>query len=118
MRGRFADELQRLSDIVDRTLPGTWLLMNETFAGTDDAEAAEIGADVVRGFARRRVATVLVTHNFDLASRIIAEEPGALSLRAERHESGERSFRLVPAPPLPTAFGRDLYLRMGGWIET
>jgi len=43
----------------------------------------------------------------------------ALFLRAERHDDGRRTFRLVPGAPLPTSFGPDLYERIFGTaVET
>ncbi len=113
--GRFFDELKRLSTIVDQTRPGGWILMNETFSGTNESEAADLGADLIDALGQRKIATFLVTHNFDLAGRLVDQDPGIVSLRAQRLDSGQRTFRLLPAEPLPTSFGRDIYDRIGGW---
>ena len=113
--GRFFDELSRLSEIVEDTLPGGMIMMNETFAGTNEAEAANLGTDVIGALRQRGVSVLLVTHNFDLAGRLVEDDPGMLSLRAERLESGRRTFRLIPAEPLPTSFGRDIYTRLEPW---
>ncbi|GAB3917870.1 DNA mismatch repair protein MutS [Microlunatus endophyticus] len=113
--GRFFDELKRLSEIIEHTKPGSWILMNETFAGTNEAEAANLGDDLIGALRDSGVPVVLVTHNFDLAGRLVEADPGLLSLRAERLESGQRTFRLLPADPLPTAFGRDIYQRLAPW---
>ena len=113
--GRFFDELRRLSAIVEHTRPGGMLLMNETFAGTNEAEAADLGADVFGALRERHVSVFLVTHNFEMAGRLVANDDSLLSLRAERLESGRRSFRLLPAEPLPTSFGKDIYERLRPW---
>lgn len=113
--GRFFDELRRLSEIVGHIQPGGWILMNETFSGTNESEAADLGTDLIGALRERGVAVMLVTHNFDLAGRLVEQDSSLLSLRAQRLESGERTFRLLPNEPLPTSFGRDIYQRLAPW---
>lgn len=113
--GRFFDELKRLSEIIGHMQPGGWILMNETFAGTNEAEAADLGTDLIGALRERGVPVILVTHNYDLAGRLVEQDPSLLSLRAERLESGQRTFRLLPNEPLPTSFGRDIYDRLAPW---
>jgi hypothetical protein len=61
------------------------------------------------------VQIVFVTHLFDLAGGLYPERlETALFLRAERTESGRRTFRIVPGEPLATSFGQDSYRRVFG----
>lgn len=71
------------------------------------------GSGIYDPLRQRHVAAFLVTHNFDLAARLTEQDRALLSLRARRLESGERTFTLLPAEPLPTSFGRDIYDRVG-----
>lgn len=48
--GRLDDELHRMSGIADRVRPRALILSNESFAGTNESEGAEIGYQVVRAF--------------------------------------------------------------------
>lgn len=115
-RGRFDDELARMSAIVDHLPPHATLLLNETFASTNEWEGSEIGRDVVRTLVESGRRVVFVTHLFDLARRLSVEaHPDTLFLRAERQPDGTRTFKIVPGEPLPTSYGVDLYDRLGGW---
>lgn len=115
-RGRFDDELARLSTLVDLLRPHGMLLCNESFASTNEWEGSEIGRQVVHALVESGVRLLLVTHLYDLAQSLFSEEdPAFLFLRAERREDGTRTFRIEEGAPLPTSYGVDLYERLGGW---
>lgn len=115
-RGRFDDELARLSGLVDLLRPHGVLLFNESFASTNEWEGSEIGRQVVHALVESGVRVLLVTHLYDLARGLFAEEdPAFLFLRAERRDDGTRTYRIVDGAPLPTSYGVDLYERLGGW---
>jgi DNA mismatch repair ATPase MutS len=108
--GKFDEELTRLSSIVDAVAPGGLVLMNESFAATNESEGAEIGGTVVRAVLDAGVAALLVTHSFELAERLRAEADGqVLFLRAERRDDGQRTYLMLPGHPEPTSFAIDLY---------
>ena len=53
---------------------------------------------------------VFVTHLFDFADGIQRENrDDVLFLRASRSDDGERPYKLVAEPPLPTSYGQDTY---------
>lgn len=113
--GKFEEELERMRDIVGQVAPGSVLLSNESFASTYESEAAEIGWQVFSALAERGVRIVAVTHLHELAMRIkndLGDE--SFFLRAERKETGERTFRILPGEPLATSFGPDLYQEVFG----
>jgi hypothetical protein len=113
--GKLDEELRRMSGIVDAARPGGLVLLNESFASTNEREGSEIAVQIVRALVQSGVRVVFVTHLFDLAERIYREDAErALFLRAERLSDGMRTFRLIPGEPLPTSFGRDLYRRIFG----
>jgi hypothetical protein len=121
--GRLDEELGRLSGIVDHLGPHCLLLFNESFAATNEREGSEIARQVVRALLEAGIRVLFVTHQFDFADgfrRAAAggqgEEP-VLFLRAERQPDGRRDFRLRVAEPLPTSYGQDIYVRIGGWLD-
>lgn len=114
--GRLDDELTRLRVVVDALQPGGLVLLNETFASTDEAEAAQLGVEAVDGLAAAGVEVALVTHQYALAAGLAAD-PGRLFLRAGRSEDGTRTFRLLPGAALRTSFAEDLYARTGPWPD-
>jgi hypothetical protein len=111
--GKLDEELKRMSTIVDAIAPGSIVLMNESFASTNEREGSEIATQIVRAFLRMRIKVFYVTHMFALADRFCHDQSDSvLFLRAERLGDGRRTFRLLPGEPLPTSYGEDLYQRI------
>jgi hypothetical protein len=113
-RGKFDEELARMSAIADHLDPGAIVLFNESFAATDEQEGSEIAHEIVRALQEAGVKVVFVTHMYKLASRLHAEDDDAVFLRAQRNEDGRRTYKVRPGEPLPTSFGVDLYERIFG----
>lgn len=110
--GKFDEELARMSSIADQVQPHSLLICNESFAATNEREGSNIAAEVIRAMNDADVRVVIVTHMYDLSHRY-EDDPSArvCFLRADRDDAGQRSFRLRPAPPLPTSHGEDLFRR-------
>lgn len=111
--GKLDEELSRMSGIVDRLVPGGIVLLNESFAATNEREGSEIARRIIRAFLDSGVRVFCVTHMFDLASGF--HKVGSndyIFLRAERLDDGTRTFRLLEGEPLPTSYGEDLYRRI------
>lgn len=108
--GKFEEELRRMSAIVDHLRPHGLVLLNESFAATNEREGSEIARQIVRALVEKQVRVFFVTHLYEFA-RSALEQPVAstLFLRAERLPDGRRTFRLREGPPLATGFGVDLY---------
>jgi hypothetical protein len=113
--GKLDEELSRMSAIVDNTTPNSIVLLNESFASTNEREGSEIARQLVRALLETGIKVLYVTHLFDLAQGFyLAKMDTALFLRAERLADGRRTFRLVEGEPLPTSYGEDLYRRIFG----
>lgn len=113
--GKFDEELARMSAIVERLEPSSLLLLNESFASTNEREGSEIARQVVTTLLERGVNITFVTHLYDFArSMFDAHDQRHHFLRASRSESASRSFKLDVAAPLPTSFGEDLYREVFG----
>lgn len=111
--GKLDEELKRMSTIVDAIAPGSIVLLNESFASTNEREGSEIAAQIVHAFLKMGIKVFYVTHLFALADGFQrAELHSALFLRAERLSNGRRTFRLLEGKPLPTSYGEDLYRRI------
>ena len=108
--GKLDEELSRMSSIVDDLKPDSLVLLNESFASTNEREGSEIGRQIVRALVERGIKVGYVTHMFDLAASLRAEhDDAARFLRAERLPDGRRTFKVVPGEPLPTSHGQDIY---------
>jgi hypothetical protein len=113
--GKLDEELKRMSRIADSVTPNSLLLLNESFAATNEREGSEIARQIVCALRERRIKIFFVTHLYEFARRLLDERPeNVLFLSAERRDDGERTFRIVPRQPLPTSFGPDLYYRVFG----
>jgi hypothetical protein len=113
--GKLDEELGRMSWIVDRVGSTGLLLLNESFASTNEREGSEIARQIVHALIERGVKVIYVTHMFDLAEGFHREQRSdALFLRAERLPDGRRTFRIIPGEPLPTSHGVDVYRRIFG----
>ncbi len=116
--GKLDEELFRMSSIVENLTPNAMVLLNESFASTNEREGSEIARQIVRALLESGAKVFYVTHMFDLANGFCgAKMDTALFLRAERLADGRRTFRLAEAEPLPTSYGKDLYWRIFGESE-
>lgn len=111
--GKLNEELSRMSELIGHLRPNTLLLMNESFAATNEREGSEIAAEILRALGEHGVRVIFVTHLYAFASARYAERRAdTLFLRAQRESDGGRTFRLEEGEPLPTAYGQDLYQRI------
>lgn len=109
-RGKLDEDLARMSGIVDALTPGSMLLLNESFAATNEREGSEIARQIVRALLETRIRVLFVTHLFEFAHRLGEENvERTLFLRAERQPEGRRTFKVLPGNPLETSFSADLY---------
>ena len=111
--GRLEEELGRMRDIVDVLKHDSLMLLNESFAGTNEREGSEIARQVISALLERKVRIFFVTHFFELAEGFFRKgRENVLFLRAERLPDGGRTFRITDGAPLPTSHGEDLYKRI------
>ena len=108
--GKFDEEMRRMNALIDGLQPGALVLFNESFASTNEREGAEVATEITDALLACGIGVVHVTHMFALSNGYFQREPErTLFLRAERSEDGSRPFSLIVAPPLPTAYGEDVY---------
>jgi hypothetical protein len=113
--GKLDEELGRMSAMVGSMTSNSLVLLNESFASTNEREGSEIARQIVRALLESGIKVFYVTHMFDLAQGFYrAKMDAALFLSAERLADGRRTFRIVEGEPLPTSYGEDLYRRIFG----
>jgi DNA mismatch repair ATPase MutS len=113
--GKFEEEVQRVSAIVDRLTPGSMVLFNESFQSTNEREGSEIARQIVEALRESGVRMAFVTHLYELAASFAnAQQQNAAFLRAERLADGRRTFRLVPGAPQSTSYGHDVFAAVFG----
>ena len=113
--GKLDEELGRMSDSVDNITPNSLLLLNESFAATNEREGSEIAGLIVSALVEKRIKIFYVTHLYELARSFYDKgTESTLFLRAERKADGQRTFKVIEGEPLQTSFGKDLYARIFG----
>ena len=116
--GKLDEELSRMNEIVERLQPGSMLLMNESFAATNEREGSEIATQITTALMEKGIKICYVTHLYHFAHRLHRKSlPNVAFLRAERRPDGSRTFKLIEAGPLQTSYGEDLYLQVFGQEE-
>jgi DNA mismatch repair ATPase MutS len=113
--GKLDEELSRMNEIVERLQPGSTLLMNESFAATNEREGSEIATQITTALMEKGIKICYVTHLYHFAYRLHRKSlPNVVFLRAERRPDGSRTFKLIEADPLQTSYGEDLYREIFG----
>ena len=108
--GKLDEELNRMSEIVDRLTSKSMVLCNESFAATNEREGSEIAKQITNALVEKGIKVTYVTHQFEFAHDLYKKRmENAVFLRAERLEDGTRTFRVVKGEPLQTSYGQDLY---------
>lgn len=113
--GKLDEELQRLSEMIDNLGPHALVLFNESFAATNDREGSALAHDIVCALCESQIKVVFVTHLEALAHTLYRERLSThLFLRADRQSDGQRSYKMIEAPPLYTSFAQDLFREVFG----
>ena len=117
--GKLDEELARISWIIERVKPSSVVLLNESFASTNEREGSEIGRQIVHALLESGIKVGYVTHMFHLADGFRRDQRSdAAFLRAERLPDGRRTFRVIAGEPLPTSHGADVYRTIFGTDPT
>ncbi len=111
-KGKFDEELSRMSGIVDHIVPGSRLLFNESFSSTNVREGSEIAKSIMDALLTMGTKIIFVTHFNELAEAYLDRLPKPAFLRAERLEDGTRTFRVLQADPIATSFGYDVFQKV------
>lgn len=108
--GRLSEELQRMSNMVEKAVPHSLFLLNESFASTTEKEGSKIAEGILNAFYEKDMTTMMVTHLYQLAKKKYEEaKEGSHFLVAERTENGTRTFKMLMGEPTYTSFGTDLF---------
>ncbi len=108
--GKLDEELSRMSDIIDNMTPKALVLLNESFAATNEREGSEIARQIVSALSENGMRIFFVTHLYEFAQGLAARRMQNVKyLRAERRVDGTRTFKIVEGGPSETGYGEDLY---------
>jgi DNA mismatch repair protein MutS len=96
-----------MSAVIDLIRPNGLVLLNESFASTNEREGAEIAKEVVSALLESGVKIFYVTHMYEFARRVQEQRAqNVLFLRAERLADGTRTFKVKEGEPVGRAMER------------
>lgn len=107
--GKLDEELKRLRGIIEVIKPGSLMLFNESFQSTAEVEGSIIAYDVIKALSHKKIQVVMVSHMYHLYNMLKKNNDDVYYLKAERNESGSRSFKLLPGDMEETSYATDLY---------
>ncbi len=108
-RGLLEMELSRLSRLIDGMVPGSLLLMNETFQTTMPGDAKQLAEIIVPALCETKVKVLFVTHLYGYAMAAYQRQnSGTLFLLAQRGGK-KNTYRMAEGQPYKTAFGVSLF---------
>jgi DNA mismatch repair ATPase MutS len=108
--GKLDEELGRMSQIAEHLRSNSLVLLNESFAATNEREGSEIAEQIITALIERGVKVMFVTHQYEFARKLCARAlPNVLFLKAERRDDGQRTLKMIEGEPSHTSFGADLY---------
>jgi DNA mismatch repair ATPase MutS len=111
--GKLDEELGRMSEIVDTITSHAMVLLNESFAATNEREGSEIAREIIYALVEKRIQVFFVTHLYEFAHGFYDKKmESAMFLRADRQTDGRRTFKLIEGEPLQTSYGEDVYHRI------
>ena len=106
--GKLDEELVRMDDLVNHLERSSLILLNESFASTNEHEGSEICQQITEALINNDIEVFSVTHLYTYAKSFLNNDLAEF-LKAERLDDGTRTFKLVKGKPSESAFGLDLY---------
>ncbi len=122
--GRLGEECKRFRELYEKATDKSLILLNETFSTTSFEEGFYIARDAVRAMLKKGVRTIYNTHMHKLARDI--EDINASVGDPDAHkaqslivcsDSGNRSFRVMVAPPEGLSYAADIARKYGVTYE-
>ncbi len=118
--GRLGEECTRFKEMYTQATKDSLLLLNETFSTTSFEEGYYIAKDAIRAILKKGVRTIYNTHMHKLAADVdemnAEAEYGSASLIVKTEE-GNRSFRVMIAPPEGMSYANDIARKYGVTYE-
>jgi DNA mismatch repair ATPase MutS len=108
--GKLDEELNRMSEIVDKVNSKSMVLFNESFSATNEREGSEIARQITNALIESGIKVFFVTHQYEFAHNFYERNiNNAIFLRAERLKDGTRTFKIKEGEPMQTSYGEDLF---------
>ena len=119
--GRLQDELNRLNRVIESCDNFSFIILNETFAGTNSIKALSLFEDFLGSLAKINFLCAYVTHFHNIAFSVEDKTEqrdklyeGCDNLIAVMdNDSGVRTYKLLPVKPSDTSYSKDIVRKHG-----
>ena len=116
--GRLQDELRRLNSVIESCDDFSFIILNETFAGTNSIKALSLFEDFLVSLENIKSFCVYVTHFHNIAFSVEDKQE-----KDERYkkcdnliavmdgDSGIRTYKILPVKPSDTSYSKDIVIK-------
>jgi DNA mismatch repair ATPase MutS len=113
--GRLQDELNRLNRVIEKSDEYSFVILNETFAGTNSMKALDLFENFLKDRDKIKFLCVYVTHFHNIAFHVEEnsgnlKECGNLIAMIDPHAQ-IRTYKVLPANPSDTSYSRDIVVK-------
>jgi DNA mismatch repair ATPase MutS len=123
--GRLQDEINRLNKVIENCDNFSFVILNETFAGTNSIKALSLFEDFLQSLEKIGFLCVYVTHFHNIAFSVEDKtaghnDPGAPQTPYDKcdnliavmdDENGVRTYKILPVKPSDTSYSKDIVVK-------
>lgn len=126
--GRLQDELNRLNSVIEKSDEYSFIILNETFAGTNSIKALTLFENFLNDLEKRKFLCVYVTHFHNIAFSVedmqsmhenvkdanklpAYNKCDNLIAYLDETNGGVRTYKILPMKPSDTSYSKDIVLK-------
>jgi len=117
--GRLQDELNRLNKVIKDCDNFSFVILNETFAGTNSIKALGLFEDFLESMKKIDLLCVYVTHFHNIAFSVEDKTAAGQELYSRcdnliavmDNDSGVRTYKILPVKPSDTSYSKDIVVK-------
>jgi len=112
--GRLQDEINRLNKVIEQCDNYSFIILNETFAGTNSIKALSLFEDFLKRLEKMDFLCVYVTHFHNIAFSVEDKQGMGLYSKCDNliavidNDTGVRTYRILAVKPSDTSYSKDI----------
>ena len=115
--GRLQDEINRLNKVIENCDNLSFIILNETFAGTNSIKALTLFEDFLTSLEKINFLCIYVTHFHNIAFAVEDKHAEKLYNKCDNliavmdNDSVTRTYKILPVKPSDTSYSKDIVLK-------
>jgi len=112
--GRLQDEINRLNKVIEQCDSYSFIILNETFAGTNSIKALSLFEDFLKRLEKMNFICVYVTHFHNIAFSVEDKQGTKLYEKCDNliavidNDTEIRTYKILPVKPSDTSYSKDI----------